>query len=41
MGQNIAMEAPIMNRIIWKSNKQNLFLQRDEVATIFNPMILF
>ncbi|KAH8940546.1 hypothetical protein BDL97_15G094200 [Sphagnum fallax] len=31
MGQNIAMEAPIMNRIIWKSNKQNLFLQRDEV----------
>jgi hypothetical protein len=34
MGQNIAMELPIMNRIIWKSNKSNLFLQKDEVVTI-------
>ncbi|CAM6063197.1 unnamed protein product [Sphagnum tenellum] len=31
MGQNIAMEAPILNRFIWKSNKPNLFLQKDEV----------
>jgi hypothetical protein len=34
MGQNIAMELPIMNRFIWKSNKSNLFLQKDEVVTI-------
>jgi hypothetical protein len=34
MGQNIAMELPIMNRFIWKSNKPNLFLQKDEVVTI-------
>jgi hypothetical protein len=34
MGQNIAMELPIMNRFIWKSNKSNLFLQKDEVITI-------
>ncbi|KAH8955407.1 hypothetical protein BDL97_08G136300 [Sphagnum fallax] len=32
MGQNIAMELPIMNRFIWKSNKSNLFLQKDEVV---------
>ncbi|CAM6051312.1 unnamed protein product [Sphagnum compactum] len=31
MGQNIAMELPIMNRFIWKSNKPNFFLQKDEV----------
>jgi energy-coupling factor transporter ATP-binding protein EcfA2 len=34
MGQNIAMEPPIMNRFIWKSNKSNLFLRKDEVVTI-------
>jgi hypothetical protein len=34
MGQNIAMEFPIMNRFIWKSNKSNLSLQKDEVVTI-------
>jgi energy-coupling factor transporter ATP-binding protein EcfA2 len=34
MGQNIAMEFPTMNRFIWKSNKPNFFLQKDEVATI-------
>jgi len=34
MGQNIAMELPIMNRFIWKSNQSNFFLQHDEVVTI-------
>jgi hypothetical protein len=34
MGQNITMELPIMNHFIWKSNKPNFFLQKDEVATI-------
>jgi energy-coupling factor transporter ATP-binding protein EcfA2 len=34
MGRHIAMELPIMNRFIWKSNKPNFFLQNDEVATI-------
>jgi energy-coupling factor transporter ATP-binding protein EcfA2 len=34
MGQNIAMEPPIMNRFVWKSNKPNFFLQKHEVATI-------
>ncbi len=34
MGQNIAMELPIMNRFLWKSNKSNLSLQKDEVVTI-------
>jgi energy-coupling factor transporter ATP-binding protein EcfA2 len=34
MGQNIAMELPIMNRFIWKSNKSNFFLQKNEVFTI-------
>ncbi len=34
MGQNIAMEVPIMKQFIWKSNKSNLFLQKDEVVTI-------
>ncbi|CAN5962451.1 unnamed protein product, partial [Sphagnum jensenii] len=32
MGQNIAMELPIMNRFIWKSNKSNFLLQKDEVV---------
>jgi nucleoside-triphosphatase THEP1 len=32
MGQNIAMELPIMNRCIWKSNQSNYFLQKDEVV---------
>ncbi len=42
MGQNIAMELPIMNRFIWKSNKPNFFLQKDEVVTnYFNLVILF
>jgi hypothetical protein len=34
MGQNIAMELPIMNRFIWKSNKSKKNLQKDEVVTI-------
>jgi hypothetical protein len=34
MGQNIAMELPIMNRFIWKSNESNFLLQKDEVITI-------
>jgi energy-coupling factor transporter ATP-binding protein EcfA2 len=34
MGQYIAMELPILNRFIWKSNKSNFFLQKDEVVTI-------
>jgi hypothetical protein len=34
MGQNIAMELPIMNRFIWASNKPNFFLQKDEVVTL-------
>jgi nucleoside-triphosphatase THEP1 len=34
MGQNIAMELPIMNRFIWKSNKPNFFLHKDEVVTL-------
>jgi hypothetical protein len=33
-GQNIAMELPIRNRFIWRSNESNLFLQKDEVVTI-------
>jgi energy-coupling factor transporter ATP-binding protein EcfA2 len=45
MGQNIAMELPIMNRFIWKSNKSNLFLQKDEVVTIlfqsYNFILIF
>jgi hypothetical protein len=34
MGQNIATKLPIMNRFIWKSNKQNFYLQKHEVVTI-------
>jgi len=34
MGQNIAIELPIMNRFIWKSNKSKKKLQKDEVVTI-------
>jgi nucleoside-triphosphatase THEP1 len=34
MGQNIAMEFPIMNRFIWKSIGSNFPLQKDEVVTI-------
>jgi hypothetical protein len=45
MGQNIAMELPIMNRFIWKSNKSNLSLQKDEVVTIlfqsYNWILIF
>ncbi len=33
MGQYIARELPIMNRLIWKSNMSNFFLQKDEVVT--------
>jgi len=33
-GQNIAMEYPLMNRFIWKSNTSNFCLQKDEVVTI-------
>jgi hypothetical protein len=32
MGQNIAMELPIVNRFIWKSNESNDFLIKDEVV---------
>ncbi|KAH8935927.1 hypothetical protein BDL97_17G056700 [Sphagnum fallax] len=32
MGQNIATKLPIMNRFIWKSNKQNFYLQKHEVV---------
>jgi hypothetical protein len=32
MGQNIAMQLPIMNRFVWKSNQSNDFLQKDEVV---------
>jgi energy-coupling factor transporter ATP-binding protein EcfA2 len=35
MGQNIAMELPIMNRFVWKSNESNYFLQKDEVVILF------
>ncbi len=45
MGQNIAMELPIMNRFIWKSNQSNYFLQKDEVVTIlfqsYNFILIF
>jgi len=34
MGRNIAMQLPIMNYFIWKSNKPFIFLQKDEVVTI-------
>jgi hypothetical protein len=34
MGQNIAMELPLMNRFLWKSNESNFLLQKDEVVTI-------
>ncbi len=34
MGQNIALELPIMNRFIWKSNKPKKISQTNEVATI-------
>jgi hypothetical protein len=41
MGQSIAMELPIMNRFIWKSNKSNLPLQNDEVVTILFRSYIF
>jgi hypothetical protein len=41
MGQNIAMELPILNRFIWKSNKSNVFLQKDEVVTILFQSYIF
>jgi hypothetical protein len=41
MGQNIAMELPILNRLIWKSNKSNVFLQKDEVVTILFQSYIF
>jgi hypothetical protein len=34
MGQNIAMELPMMNRFVWKSNQSNYFLQKDEVVIL-------
>ncbi len=34
MGQNIAMELPIINRFMWKNNNPNSFLQMNEVVTI-------
>jgi hypothetical protein len=45
MGQKIAMELPIMNRYIWKSNESKLSLQNDEVVTIlfqsYNFILIF
>ncbi len=42
MGQKIAMELPIMNRFVWKSNQLNYFLQKDEVVILlFQSYILF
>ncbi len=45
MGQKIAMELPIMNRYIWKSNESKLSLQKDEVVTIlfrsYNFFLIF
>jgi energy-coupling factor transporter ATP-binding protein EcfA2 len=41
MGQNIAMEPPIMNRFIWKSNQSNHFLQKDEVGIILFQSYIF
>jgi hypothetical protein len=42
MGQNIAMELPIMNRFIWKSNKSKKNLQRMRLSPYyFNLIILF
>jgi len=40
MGRHIAMDLPIMNRFIWKSNKQNSFLQKDEVMENLEGMSL-
>ncbi|KAH8944459.1 hypothetical protein BDL97_13G111700 [Sphagnum fallax] len=40
MGQYIAMELPIMNRFIWKSNKSNFFLQKDKVMENLEGMSL-
>jgi energy-coupling factor transporter ATP-binding protein EcfA2 len=34
MGQKIAMELPIMNRFVWKSNQSNYFLQKNEVVIL-------
>jgi hypothetical protein len=34
MGQNIAMELPIMNRFVWKSNQSNYFLEKNEVVIL-------
>jgi hypothetical protein len=34
MGQKIAMELPIMNPFVWKSNQSNHFLQKDEVVIL-------
>jgi len=34
MGQNIAMQVPIMNRFVWKSNQSDHFLQKDEVVIL-------
>ncbi len=34
MGQNIAMELPIMNRFVWKPNQLNYFIQKNEVVIL-------
>jgi energy-coupling factor transporter ATP-binding protein EcfA2 len=41
MGQSIAMELPIMNRFIWRSNQSNFLLQKDEVVTILSQSYSF
>jgi len=40
--QNIAMELPIMNRFIWKSNESKKIYKRMRLSPYyFNPIILF
>jgi hypothetical protein len=41
MGQSIAMELPIMNHFIWRSNQSNFLLQKDEVVTILSQSYSF
>jgi hypothetical protein len=42
MGHKIAMELPIMNRFVWKSNQSNFFYKRIRLSFYyFNPIILF
>ncbi|CAM6033858.1 unnamed protein product [Sphagnum compactum] len=40
MGQNIAMELPIMNRFIWKANEPNFVLPNNQVVEILEGISL-